>query len=163
MSKKKPMPKCPYCGAKMHLEDNEYIVKECYNDDETQKRYWYGCRNKDCGGTSPRKKTKWTAYRAAMRRYEAPNRVLTWEEVLKACDETEWVLLWREWNVENAALYIEQICPADRLSNEDVVFVSPGDSVEGTYNKSEYGKRLRCWAHKPTEQEMILTPWEEKS
>lgn len=145
MSEKKPMPKCPYCGAKMHLEDNEYIVKECYNDDETKKRYWYGCRNKDCGGTSPSKKTKWTAYRTAMRRYEAPNRVLTYEE-LKAYKGTVWV----ETNTPN------NIGCAAYVQNQIVYMNSAGMNI---HNSWFMRKHARCWLRKPTVCEMRRTPW----
>lgn len=152
-NEKKQAPRCPYCGAEMRNENSVGCIDN--------PRYWYRCTNKGCGSTSPDKSTWWNAYRAAMTRCETPNRVLTWEEVCAACDVPEWVLLWREWNVKDAALYVEQICPAYELNNEDVVFVSPGDETEGRYNKAEYGKRLRCWIRKPTMNEMENTPWEE--
>lgn len=155
MPDNKQSPRCPYCGAEMRDENSVGFIDN--------PRYWYRCTNKACGITSPDKSTWWNAYRTAMTRSETPNRVLTWEEVCAACDVPEWVLLWREWNVKDAALYVEQICPAYELHNEDVVFVSPGDETEGRYNKAEYGKRLRCWICKPTMNEMANTPWEEKS
>lgn len=154
MSEKKPMPKCPYCGEEMRDENSVGCIDN--------PRYWYRCTNKACGITSPNKSTWWNAYRTAMTRRETPNRVLTWEEVRAACAVPEWVLLWREWNVKDAALYVKQICPAYVLHDEDVVFVSPGDETEGRYNKSEYGKRLRCWIRKPTMNEIENTPWEDE-
>lgn len=34
MSEKKPMPKCPYCGAEMRLEDNEDVLFGLFSDEE---------------------------------------------------------------------------------------------------------------------------------
>ena len=159
MSEKELMPRCPYCGATMH--ENLYAYKNGGG--------WCNFECPNCGAMSPKKensescnKAELAAYFVAKKRYEEPNRVLTWEEVRAACAVPEWVLLWREWNVKDAALYVEQICPAYELHNEDVVFVSPGDETEGRYNKAEYGKRLRCWICKPTMNEMENTPWEDE-
>ncbi len=73
MSEKKPMPKCPYCGAEMSLEDNEDVLFGVFSDEE--KMYWYQCNAPSCGIHSPANHTKEGAYKAAMKRYEEPNRV----------------------------------------------------------------------------------------
>lgn len=73
MSEKKPMPKCPYCGAEMSLEDNEDVLFGVFSDEE--KMYWYQCNTPSCGIHSPANHTKAGAYKTAMKRYEEPNRV----------------------------------------------------------------------------------------
>lgn len=39
MREEKPMPRCPYCGAEMSLEDNEDVLFGLFSDEE--KMYWY--------------------------------------------------------------------------------------------------------------------------
>lgn len=87
MSEKKPMPKCPYCGAEMSLEDNEDVLFGVFSDEE--KMYWYQCNAPSCGIHSPANHTKAGAYKAAMKRYEEPNRVLTLDEVLEIARQNE--------------------------------------------------------------------------
>ena len=85
-NEKKQAPRCPYCGAKMRLEDSEDVLFGLFADEE--KMYWYQCNAPSCGIHSPANHTKAGAYKAAMKRYEKPNRVLTLDEVLKiACDD----------------------------------------------------------------------------
>lgn len=79
MSKFKEVPRCPYCGAKMRLEDNEDVLFGLFADEE--KMYWYQCNAPSCGIHSPANHTKVGAYKAAMKRYEKPNRVLTLDEL----------------------------------------------------------------------------------
>lgn len=171
MPDNKKAPRCPYCGAEMRIE--KPIFADEYDYDASlvgAKAGW--CTQATCTkcwsvapfvyGTETEKDAYEVVREKAMKRWQEPNRVLTWEEVCAACDVPEWVFLWREWNVKNAAVYIEQICPAYELNNEDVVFVSPGDKTGGRYNKAEYGKRLRCWIRKPTMNEMENTPWEDE-
>lgn len=75
----KKAPRCPYCGAEMRLEDNEDVLFGIFSDEE--KMYWYQCNAPSCGIHSPANHTKAGAYKATMKRYEEPNRVLTLEEL----------------------------------------------------------------------------------
>lgn len=85
-NEKKQAPRCPYCDAEMRLEDNEDVLFGLFADEE--KMYWYQCNTPSCGIHSPANHTKEGAYKAAMKRRQEPNRVLTLDEVLiTACDD----------------------------------------------------------------------------
>lgn len=79
MPDNKKAPRCPYCGAEMNLEDNEDVLFGLFADEE--KMYWYQCNTPLCGIHSPTNHTKVGAYRAAMSRWQEPNRVLTLDEL----------------------------------------------------------------------------------
>lgn len=91
-------------------------------------------------------------------RYEDPNLALTWDEVREACDTPGCVILWQEWR----SGHIKQVFPAYVSNKGEAVFETPDEEVELYYQKSEYGKRFRCWIRKPTMNEMENMPWEEK-
>ena len=162
MSEKKPMPKCPYCGAEMSLEDNEDVLFGVFSDEE--KMYWYQCNAPSCGIHSPANHTKAGAYKAAMKRYEEPNRVLTLDEVF--------VIACNDYNTEQeTAMYLE--CREDNEGYAIVTDVETDGSkillefsgVGGgcKLNEKDYGSLWRCWLRKPTPEEMANTPWEEKA
>lgn len=146
MNKYKNLPRCPYCGAEMRLEDNEDVLFGLFADEE--KMYWYQCNAPSCGIHSPANHTKAGAYKAAMRRYEEPNRVLTLDELKHYngfiwCESRDGEVFEPGW-VEDMYAYVRE-CETINLCNENI------DWSEG-----------RCWLRKPTEQEMENTPWEDE-
>lgn len=74
---------CPYCGAKMLLKNEIFSLQAT---DGNRARYWYRCRNEGCECDSPTRETAEEAYKAAVKRYEEPNRVLTLKEVMADVD-----------------------------------------------------------------------------
>lgn len=160
MSEKKPMPKCPYCGAKMALQNNmSWLSPE---DVKESTRYWYCCGRASCWSISPSRHTAVEAYRAAMTRYEEPNRVLTLDEVFViACNdynteqETAMYLECREDN-EGYAIVTDVETDGSKILLE---FSGVGGGVK--QNEKDYGSLWRCWRRKPTKNERENTPWEE--
>ena len=67
---------CPYCGAKMLL--NLDLLE---TDEDCALQYWYECANEECRSESPTGRTEEEAYKAAMKRRQEPNRVLTLDEL----------------------------------------------------------------------------------
>lgn len=149
-----PAPRCPYCGAEMSLENKEDVLFGLFADEE--KMYWYQCNTPSCGIHSPANHTKEGAYKAAMKRYEEPNRVLTLEEVM--ADAEDWALEWIE-----KKNHIYQCCPLD-VTAESIIFVAVDMGIkDGIYmKKSEYDVTWRCWRRKPTKNERENTPWEDE-
>ena len=136
MNKFKGMPRCPYCGTEM---------KRQWDD----AGYWYVCSNTECKCFSPRRRTKEEAYKAAVKRWKEPNRVLTIEE-LKAYNG----FMWCESTYENTLLpgYIE-----NRKLHMD------GDIDEIDEEEFDlYGIVWRCWLRKPSEEERESVCWEKK-
>lgn len=70
---------CPYCGAKMLLKIGIFDLLE--TDGNCVLRYWYKCTNAECESKSPTGRTAEEAYKAAMTRWQEPNKVLTLEEL----------------------------------------------------------------------------------
>ena len=156
MSEKKPMPKCPYCGAEMRLEDNEDVLFGVFSDEE--KMYWYQCNAPSCGIHSPANHTKAGAYKAAMKRYEEPNRVLTMDEVRAQR------LVWAEYKerpTDIAKLLL--VCWLKRYSGYDYFVVINEDGIyrEGSMRLtkvrvySDYHKLARFWWKEPTVEECM--------
>lgn len=65
---------CPYCGANMLLKNEIFNLQAT---DGNRARYWYRCRNEGCECDSPTRETAEEAYKAAVTRWQEPNRVLT--------------------------------------------------------------------------------------
>lgn len=150
-TKSKKFPRCPYCGAEMTLEDNEDVLFGLFADEE--KMYWYQCNAPSCGIHSPANHTKAGAYKAAMKRYEEPNRVLTLEEVKDAYFNTEKPICCElMWRVKKKIAWI---------ADAAVPWGNVAHIVEKLEPKwKEYGKTWRCWLRKPTDEEREAIPWE---
>lgn len=136
---------CPYCGAKMLLKNEIFNLQAT---DGNRARYWYRCRNEGCECDSPTRKTAEEAYKAAMRRWQEPNRVLTLDELKHYngfiwCESRDGEVFEPGW-VEDMYVYVME-CETINLCSENI------DWSEG-----------RCWLRKPTEQEMENTPWEDE-
>lgn len=137
---------CPYCGAKMLLKNEIFNLQAT---DGNRARYWYRCRNEGCECDSPTRETAEEAYKAAMKRYEEPNRVLTLDELKHYngfiwCESRDGEVFEPGW-VEDMYAYGRE-CETINLCNENI------DWSKG-----------RCWLRKPTEKEMENTPWEENA
>lgn len=163
MSEKKP--KCPYCGAEMRLEDNEDVLFGLFADEE--KMYWYQCNTPSCGIHSPANHTKVGAYKAAMKRYEEPNRVLTLDEVLEIARKNEDGynhVCWLE-KVNVRCISTPGFLGGYGIHSEIYVnfeFYEVVTEYPDCVPAVEYGKTWRCWMRNPTEQQMRDTPWREK-
>lgn len=141
MTDHNPLPRCPYCGEPMDLEDNSESV------------YWYECYK--CGATTPTEEAEQAAYEAAMNRWQEPNRVLTMEEA------TEQRAVW----VESDYCGIAPAIVFDSVSKHYSIIVAAfndHDNNKVWFEKTQYGKHWRCWLRKPTAEEMESTPWESK-
>lgn len=151
---------CPYCGAKMLLKNEIFNLQAT---DGNRARYWYRCRNEGCECDSPTRETAEEAYKAAMRRWQEPNRVLTLDEVLEiACDdynteqETVMYLEYRE-DYEGYAIVTDLETDGSKILLE---FSGIGGGVK--QNEKDYGSLWRCWRRKPTKNERENTPWEDE-
>lgn len=156
MPDKKQAPRCPYCGAEMTLEDNEDVLFGPFTDEE--KMYWYQCNVPSCGIHSPACHTKAGAYKAAMERYEEPNKVLTLDEVLKIANENN--------NWRNHVCWLERnsnypICPGciDTLEDGYLTFYEVASEEFDRYTAKEYGIEWRCWLRMTTKEECETVEW----
>ena len=157
MTDHNPLPRCPYCGGEMYEAGNSTYR-------------WYMCPR--CLSGSPRKIINKTEYpiarlnviaalqnarKAAMNRWQEPNRVLTLEEVREYCKQgADAAPLWVGFqNVPWVSRWMV-VCPPDEVCSNDAVRNYCG----GLANK--YNKTWRCWLRKPTAEEMATTPWREK-
>ena len=162
MSKKEPMPKCPYCGGEMQPHFDYPRMKYC----DVQ----FYCNR--CGAMSPlargyqcseesSENALNEAYAKAMRRYEEPNRVLTLKEACEA--EVCWTETPRTSLAEACRIVMREYTsfpegkPAKAFD-----FYETGETVPWCYHSEEYGVLVRCWLRKPTPEEMANTPWEER-
>lgn len=161
-NEKKQAPRCPYCGAEMRLENNEDVLFGLFADEE--KMYWYQCNTPSCGIHSPANHTKAGAYKAAMKRRQEPNRVLTLEEVLEiACDdyntpEQETVLWLERRGEEGGYATIPNIFAEDGKN----VLEFSGIGFDVALITEGYGKHWRCWRTKPTLEERSKMSWEDE-
>lgn len=157
-----PAPRCPYCGAEMSLENNEDVLFGLFADEE--RMYWYQCNAPSCGIHSPARHTEADAYKAAIARWQEPNRVLTLKEGMADADAEDWSFEWIEKKKHIYQCYhIYQCCPLD-VTAESIIFVAVDIGIkDGIYmKKSEYGVTWRCWRRKPTKNERENTPWEDE-
>lgn len=168
-NKKEKFPRCPYCGGEMTLENNEDVLFGIFMDEE--KMYWYQCNAPSCGIHSPACHTKAGAYKAAMKRYEAPNRVLTLEEVREIAigngTYTDGDVCWfeqKKWKGgEWASIHDRLVYEYPDETRETFDWLVIGSEDFESIEASEYGKTWRCWLRHPTKQERAETPWEEES
>lgn len=151
---------CPYCGAKMLLKNEIFNLQAT---DGNRARYWYRCRNEGCECDSPTRETAEEAYKAAMKRRQEPNRVLTLDEVLEiACDdynteqETVMYLEYRE-DYEGYAIVTDL-----ETDGSKILLEFSGIGGGGKQNEKDYGSLWRCWRRKPTKNERENTPWEDE-
>lgn len=169
MSEKKPMPKCPYCGAKMKIEKPLFVTQYEEIPLGTNAGWCTQATCDECGAASPfisGMETEKDAYEVArekaMRRWQEPNRVLTLEEVMADAYAEDWSFeLIEKKNHIYQCYHIYQCCPLD-VTAESIIFVAAGIGIkDGIYmKKSEYGVTWRCWLREPTREEMDETPWE---
>jgi hypothetical protein len=131
--------------------------------DGNRARYWYRCRNEGCECDSPTRETAEEAYKAAMKRRQEPNRVLTLDEVLEiACDdynteqETVMYLEYRE-DYEGYAIVTDL-----ETDGSKILLEFSGIGGGGKQNEKDYGSLWRCWRRKPTKNERENTPWEDE-
>lgn len=151
---------CPYCGAKMLLKNEIFNLQAT---DGNRARYWYRCRNEGCECDSPTRETAEEAYKAAMKRRQEPNRVLTLDELLEiACDdynteqETVMYLEYRE-DYEGYAIVTDL-----ETDGSKILLEFSGIGGGGKQNEKDYGSLWRCWRRKPTKNERENTPWEDE-
>lgn len=138
MPDNKKAPRCPYCDSKMRHKQGLVC----------RTLHWYECTNAACESQSPARNTAEEAYKAAMKRYEEPNRVLTPDELKHYngfiwCESRDGEVFEPGW-VEDMYVYVRE-CETINLCSENI------DWSKG-----------RCWLRKPTEQEMEITPWEDE-
>lgn len=163
MSDKEQAVHCPYCGAEMTLEDNEDVLFGIFLDEE--KMYWYQCNALSCGIHSPANHTKAGAYRAAMTRWQEPNRVLTLDEVLEIVRQNADGynhICWLE-KVDVRCISTPGFLGGYGIHSEIYVnfdFYEVVTEYPDCVPAEEYGKTWRCWMRNPTAQEMAETPWE---
>lgn len=150
----KKAPRCPYCGAEMRLENNEDVLFGLFADEE--RMYWYQCNAPLCGIHSPARHTEADAYKAAIARWQEPNRVLTLEEVIADANADSWKFEWVERKGEKDIIH--QTCPFS-VNTERTIFASPGDKRIYRGDNSNYGVTWRSWLRKPTEDEREAAKW----
>lgn len=145
-------PKCPYCGAEMTGELNEFFSN----------LFEYRYRCECCGSVAPfvivengldkgLKAAKAKALEFALNRVEPKNRVLTLEEVVQS------EAMWYDDRLRTRARVV--ILGWGRCEPDFTKLVDRcGDEF---YRKNAaYNDFWRCWLRKPTPKEMEGTPWE---
>lgn len=143
MSKYKNLPRCPWCGYMMRLRK--------LNNNDTVYAAYYRCTN--CNAPSPQvyagsaEDVESKAYKAAVTRWQEPNRVLTLDE-LKTYIGYAWYEGDHEWyhSSFDYPVWIEN----GKYNYEGDLYDIP-DDVAG-----------RFWLRKPTDEERKNTPKEDK-
>lgn len=161
MTDHNPLPRCPYCGGEMYEDGNSTYR-------------WYMCPR--CLSGSPRKRIDKTEYpterlaviaalqkarKAAMNRWQEPNRVLTLEEIIdKVLDAVGGVPVWIEHinDTEQKLAWKLSGWKVVRGAERCVLIFGTGHSV----STENINKTWRCWLRKPTAEEMATTPWRDK-
>lgn len=165
-------PKCPYCGDRMRIHILLHTTEQKFFS------AWYQCVS--CKSTSPRFKfpiscatseIKKATLEVALYRVEPKNRVLTLEEARNAeVDTFGTTMHWFELKIspyicqgeeiKHVVLAVSMFFEDQSEDGEpDVMYACTGEPDAWQYQK-DYGKRWRCWLHKPTKEEMEGTPWE---
>lgn len=153
---------CPYCGAKMLLKNEIFNLQAT---DGNRARYWYRCRNEGCECDSPTRETAEEAYKAAVKRDEEPNRVLTLDEVLEIARQNEDGynhVCWLE-KVNVRCISTPGFLGGYGIHSEIYVnfeFYEVVTEYPDCVPAEEYGKTWRCWLRNPTDEEQAATPWE---
>lgn len=137
-------PKCPYCGAETHLNENNEGI------------YWYECR--ECNAPGPTKKTPEEALSAALHRAEPENRPMTLEDLDEMTCKDDWEFVWLEY--QRVPSFLTQGCPY-YVNEVHVWLLTPGTDDEFSYPTNDYNKTWRCWPRKPTPEQMAAAEWEE--
>lgn len=157
MSNEKFSVSCPYCGAKMLLKTG--ILDLLATDVDCALRYWYECTNEECRSESPTGRTEEEAYKAAVKRDEEPNKILS---LYNICSKECFV----EWHgeacdIEECLVAVEEVINAEWKKEKKIkVYTRSGDVWDCPLD--EYLRGFRFWLRKPTPEEMANTPWEGK-
>lgn len=151
-------PKCPYCGAEMTGELNEFFSN----------LFEYRYRCECCGSVAPfvivengldkgLKAAKAKALEFALNRVVPKNRVLTMEELKAYCEGgADATPLWYDEKERNVSRWM--VIDLPELSFGSTATVKR--LVNSQLFEPTYGEKWRCWLRKPTAEEMEETPWE---
>ena len=93
-----PAPRCPYCGSKMRHKQSLVCRWGEEAVDVMVMLHWYECTNEECESESPTGRTAEEAYKAALKRDEEPNKILS---LYNICSKECFV----EWHDEAAIPY----------------------------------------------------------
>lgn len=144
---------CPYCGAKM-----QRIIGLSYEDNDEPAWHWYRCSNQECESTSPAKRTVEEAHKAAVKRYEEPNRILLVDEMFSA---KHCFVEWKgEFSAEEcmAAIVVSDINP-DTWEEGKKLKLYMADGLVYNCSLCSYGVTLRCWKKNPTSDDYDNVEW----
>ena len=128
---------CPYCGSEMKLEESLPFSGV----------YAYVC---ECGAVSPSECGKEEAYAAAIRR--PLQKPLTAKQAVECREPCIYLEL-----IDDPSIYAANF----QLWHAKGVYIASLFGSTITCNPSDYGKDLRCWATKPSEEERSAARWEE--
>lgn len=149
-NEKKQAPRCPYCGSKMRYKQG--LVCRAL--------HWYECTNAECESESPARNTAEEAYKAALKRDEEPNKILS---LYNICSKECFV----EWHgeaacdIEECLVAVEEVINREWKTEKKIkVYTRSGDVWD--YPLDEYLRGFRFWLRKPTDEERENTPWEAK-
>lgn len=134
---------CPYCGAEMARSE---IFDGWDENADAPIGSFYRC---ECGASSPEAKPD-AAYAAAMQRWQEPNRVMTWDEVVARCKAGEPIVIQLGDDAANP-FYI--------IGFNQIYEGSVQVFHMRTYRNREYGETWRCWSHRPTDEERAGARW----
>lgn len=144
---------CPYCGAKMLLK-NEIFNLQATNGNRA--RYWYRCRNEGCECDSPTRETAEEAYKAAVKRDEEPNKILSLYNICSKECFVEWH--GEECDIEECLVAVEEVINREWKTEKKIkVDTKSGDVWD--YPLDEYLRGFRFWLRKPTENEREAAKW----
>lgn len=154
MSDEKFSVSCPYCGSKMLLKTGIFDLLE--TDGNCVLRYWYKCTNAKCESKSPTGRTPEEAYKAALKRDEEPNKILS---LYNICSKECFV----EWHgeacdIEECLVAVEEeINDKGKTEKKIKVYTKSWDVWD--YPLDEYLRGFRFWLRKPTEDEREAAKW----
>lgn len=141
MNKKRRTPRCPYCGGEMEMrEPLDWII------------YW---RCATCAAMAPTCETREAAYKAALRRYNGANRVLSLAEIDSRVGEP---VCLEDYDEDGDLCYRTRTVTRQEYESHRIYF----NSGRTWYDANEYISTWRCWLREPTREEMEAMPWEVK-
>lgn len=154
MSNEKFPVSCPYCGSKMLLKTGIFDLLE--TDGNCVLRYWYKCTNAECESKSPTGRTAEEAYKAALKRGEEPNKILSLYNICSKACFVEWH--GEACDIEECLVAVEEVIN-DKEKTEKKIKVYTKSWDVWDYPLDEYLRGFRCWLRKPTEDERKAAKW----
>ena len=135
--------RCPWCGEKMFVNLSRNTL--------SQITYQHKCTG--CNARCPERLSEDEAYAAAMQRWEEPNRVLTFEEIMNLDPDGTTCVEDRRTGAIKVILNFEIL-----EGFAEVLRDGGQDAVKKAHGRS-YGRFSRAWLRRPTDEERAGAGW----